>query len=89
MDNLSFLVVGYSNLHGETAAEIIKVQVRPAWWSRRELNSRLTGLPKGFLHAYAAIVLRYAPLRPKVRIGRNLKSAALPTSHQNGSTPPD
>lgn len=52
------------------------------------MNSRLTGLPKGFLHAYAAIVLRYAPLRPKVRIGRNLKSAALPTSHQNDSSPP-
>lgn len=65
-----------------------KLLGRSTWWSRRELNSRLTGLPKGFLHAYAAIILRCASLRPKKRIGRNLKSAVLPTSLQNDSSPP-
>jgi len=58
------------------------------WWSRRESNSRLTGLPKGFLHAYAAVILRHAPLRPKGPAGRNLKTAAPPTSHRHGCSPP-
>ena len=88
MDNLSFLVALQSNRYGETAAEIIKVRLGFWWWSRRELNSRLTGLPKNFLHAYAAIVLKYAPLRPKEHIRRNLNSAAVPTSHRRGRTPP-
>lgn len=88
MDNLSFLVALQSNRHGETAAEIIKVRLGFWWWSRRELNSRLTGLPKNFLHAYAAIILKYAPLRPKEPIRRNLSSAAAPTSHRCGRTPP-
>ena len=59
------------------------------WWSRRELNSRLTGLPKGFLHAYAAIILRQAPLRPKELAGRNQSAAALPISKQRGRSPPE
>lgn len=52
------------------------------------MNSRLTGLPKGFLHAYVAIILRYAPLRPKEHTGRNQNSAALPISKQSGRSPP-
>ena len=66
-----------------------EMRLAATWWSRRESNSRLTGLPKGFLHAYVAIILRTPPLRPKETNGRNLRSAVLPTSHQNGSTPPD
>ena len=48
------------------------------WWSRRELNSRLTGSPKGFLHAYAAIVLKAPSLRPKKTPRKSLKAAAVP-----------
>ena len=33
MDNLSFLVALQSNRYGETAAEVIKVRVRLAWWN--------------------------------------------------------
>ena len=88
MDDLSFLAALQSNRYGETAAKIRKVRVRLIWWSRRELNSRLTGSPKGFLHAYAAIILQRAPLRPKKRTGRNQSAAALPISKQCGRPPP-
>ena len=47
--------------------------VLQTWWSRRELNSRLTRLPKGFLHAYAAFNLKKTSLRPKQSFRRNLK----------------
>ena len=58
------------------------------WWSRRELNSRLTELPKSFLHAYAAVILLPRPLRPKGSAGRNRNAAAPPTSPRHGRTPP-
>ena len=62
---------------------------RESWWSRRELNSRLTRLPKGFLHAYAAFNLKKTSLRPKQSFRRNLNAAALPTSRQVSRSPPE
>ena len=67
LQNIAVFIKKYPN------RTFLRVQLGTTWWSRRELNSRLTRLPKGFLHAYAAFNLKKTSLRPKQPFRRNLK----------------